>query len=298
LSFFTSFSFANEIEMTIESEVFPDPTDTTRANINTLLLGTASIFVLDNEGCVPATFDFLNPSAEIGDICNWDFGDGTNGAGFNPTHTYTTEGCFDVTVTITAADGSYDSLTITDLICVYEPPVAEFSVPDPNLSTDDTEVDFSNLSTNADSYEWNFGGLSTSTEVSPIYTFPDEKEGAYEVCLRADNDEGCTNTACKVIRIQENLIYYVPNAFTPDGDSHNQTFQPVFTSGFDPYDYHLIIFNREGQTMFESYNAVYGWDGTYGGDLMEDGIYVWKIEFKDRYTDKRHSQIGHLSLIR
>lgn len=94
------------------------------------------------------------------------------------------------------------------------------------------------------------------------------------------------------------MIFYVPNAFTPDGDIHNNTFLPVFTSGYDPYDYHLIIFNRWGEIIFESFNSEIGWDGTYSDHLAEDGVYIWKIVFKENKTDKKHQEIGHVTLLR
>ncbi len=95
------------------------------------------------------------------------------------------------------------------------------------------------------------------------------------------------------------LLYYIPNAFTPDGDEFNPTFKPVFTSGFDPYDYHLIIFNRWGETVFESFNAERGWDGLYNsGELVEDGVYIWHIDFKETMSDKRHKEIGHVTLLK
>ena len=94
------------------------------------------------------------------------------------------------------------------------------------------------------------------------------------------------------------MIFYVPNTFTPDFDNFNQTFQPVFTSGFDPFDYTLLIFNRWGEVLFESHNAEVGWDGTYGGELMQDGTYTWKIEFKTTATDERRMAVGHVNLIK
>ena len=94
------------------------------------------------------------------------------------------------------------------------------------------------------------------------------------------------------------LIYYVPNTFTPDNDEFNQTFQPVFTAGFDPYDFQIIIFDRWGELIFESFNADEGWDGTYNGKLVPDGTYTWKIEFKTSSSDERVAVIGHLNLIR
>ena len=91
----------------------------------------------------------------------------------------------------------------------------------------------------------------------------------------------------------------MPNVFTPDGDQFNETFQPIFTSGYDPYDYHLMIFNRWGELLFESYNSKVGWDGTYGGgDLVEDGVYVWVIEFKENMSDKHYTVRGHVSVLK
>jgi gliding motility-associated-like protein len=92
----------------------------------------------------------------------------------------------------------------------------------------------------------------------------------------------------------------VPNAFTPDGDAFNQTFIPVFSSGCAPYDknYHLMIFNRWGELLFESYDYQVGWDGTYGGQLVQDGVYVWKIIVKRTGVDKRETLVGHVTLIR
>ena len=101
------------------------------------------------------------------------------------------------------------------------------------------------------------------------------------------------------VRVLEDILYYVPNTFTPDGDNFNETFKPIFTSGFDPYDYHLLIYNRWGETVFESFNAAHGWDGTYGdGAICEDGVYIWNIEFGDINDDKKHKESGHISLLK
>jgi gliding motility-associated-like protein len=98
--------------------------------------------------------------------------------------------------------------------------------------------------------------------------------------------------------MREELIFYVPNTFTPDNNGMNEVFLPIFTSGFDPYDYNLLIFNRWGEIVFESYNHQVGWDGTYRGRLVQDGTYVWKIEFKTKYTDERKVHTGHVNVLK
>ncbi len=94
------------------------------------------------------------------------------------------------------------------------------------------------------------------------------------------------------------IIFYIPNTFTPDNDEFNQDFQPVFTSGFDPYDFNLKIYNRWGQVVFESNDATQGWDGTYGGELVQDGSYTWKIEFKSISNDERFIHTGHVNVLK
>jgi gliding motility-associated-like protein len=130
---------------------------------------------------------------------------------------------------------------------------------------------------NANTFEWIFGDNSTNSGIeNPLHVFPELGNTSYVVTLIASNDAGCRDTTQTTIIVEDVIIYYVPNAFTPDGDNFNQTFKPVFTSEFDPYDYHLMIFDRWGEVVFESYNAEIGWNGKYGasGELVEDGVYV------------------------
>ena len=71
------------------------------------------------------------------------------------------------------------------------------------------------------------------------------------------------------------------------------------SSGFDPYNYHLMIFNRWGELIFESYNAAVGWNGTYADNgLVVDEVYVWKIEFKETMSDKMHKLVGHVTVLK
>ena len=73
----------------------------------------------------------------------------------------------------------------------------------------------------------------------------------------------------------------------------------MFTSGYDKFDYHLTIFNRWGEIIFESFDAQYGWNGNYGdGGLVQDGVYIWQIEFKETMSDKHHTHRGHVTVLK
>lgn len=102
--------------------------------------------------------------------------------------------------------------------------------------------------------------------------------------------------------LEDLLIYYIPNTFTPDANAFNQEFKPVFTSGFSPNSYEMIIFNRWGEKVFESRDSNIGWPGTYGlGNGLnhcQDGVYTYKISYKSATKDKRSVITGHVNLLR
>jgi gliding motility-associated-like protein len=187
------------------------------------------------------------------------------------------------------------------MVCTFDNPVADFTVNPPVLSILETTTNMVNASTGANTYLWNFGDATgTSVLENPEHTFPSEFAANYQITLIAYSVEGCTDTAKVNIEIQDEIVYYIPNTFTPDGDGYNQTFQPVFTSGFDPFNFQMLIYNRWGELIFESYDALKGWDGSYGteGGLVQDGTYTYKITFKNPKLDERVIIHGHVSLIR
>jgi len=168
------------------------------------------------------------------------------------------------------------------------------------VTIDNTEVQFENGSTNADTYIWDFGDNTVgSVQSDPSHTFPVIGNVSYTVTLTAQNYAGCVDSVTAIVTVDDVLIFYVPNVFTPDGDNTNNAFLPIFTSGFDVYDYHLTIFNRWGEVIFESYNATVGWSGTYGDQgLVDDGVYIWQIEFGDNTSDRRQKERGHVTVLK
>ncbi|MDX2359573.1 MAG: gliding motility-associated C-terminal domain-containing protein [Crocinitomicaceae bacterium] len=205
-----------------------------------------------------------------------------------------------VTRTYSVTDDCGNEIFVTQLFTVGDPfPDASFVASATDLTNLSTLVNFTNTTIGAVSYEWDFGDFSgISTEFSPSHLFPDEEAGGYIVQLIAYSPFGCMDTATVVISIKEELIYFIPNSFTPNGDEFNQTFQPVFVSGFDPFNFSMIIYNRWGETIFETMDAERGWDGTFNGKLVPDGIYTWKIILKRDDLDDREMFTGHVSIIR
>ena len=254
-------------------------------------------------GCSPLVVNFSNTTANSLD-CVWSFGDGTtqNSCG-SVTNTFVNYGCYDISLTVTFANGCENTLTQSNLICVEAPPMASFFAVPSVINQFDSQTSFLNTTVGAISYVWNFGdGSSTSTDLNPSHDYAGMPLGNYEVMLIATSPSGCIDSTSSVIQIKEDLLFYIPNCFTPDDDEHNQFFQPIFTSGFDPSDYNLFIYNRWGEVVFESHDATVGWDGSYGGkseiNVVQDGVYTWKIEFKTTDTDERKMVVGHVNVIR
>lgn len=92
----------------------------------------------------------------------------------------------------------------------------------------------------------------------------------------------------------DNSVLYAPNAFTPDGDQHNNVWLP---KGYNWTEMHYTIYNRWGEILFESYNGTIGWDGTYKGRDCQQDVYIYKIDWVDNLKHK-HQEYGHINLLR
>lgn len=201
-------------------------------------------------------------------------------------------------------------------------PVADFDLSSSQFIAEwegaiPVEVHFINTSSNfsnpnspsADTnFIWNFG-IGADVISHDFYEEFDQNytiAGEYEVCLTVINENGCKDSTCVLIEVfdpfqglvEEDILFFVPNAFTPDGSGINDIFQPIMTSNIDPYHFNMKVFNRWGEVVFETYDFTRGWDGTYGNIPAEDGVYLWSIEFGDLSTDKQYEYNGSITLLR
>ncbi|NBX51320.1 hypothetical protein EBT25_15690, partial [bacterium] len=271
-------------------------------NVEVNPIPEADFTLVDNVGCSPLTVSFRDPYAKTGRSVQWAFGDGKVITTTNPVTDYAYSSDIPKDITFKARMTATEkgcSRSYEQKVYLQPNPTADFEVSSYELNSYEPYVETKNKSVRALRYLWSFGdGSLPSQETAPTYTYAG-KPGEYNIRLIAiSNGKNCTDTAVRKVLIPEELIYYVPNTFTPNGDANNNTFQPVFTSGYDPQDYTFLIFNRWGDLIFESHNASIGWDGTYSGNFVGNDTYTWKLEFKEKKTEKRHSKIGAANLIR
>jgi gliding motility-associated-like protein len=253
-------------------------------------------FINDTNGCVPFEFTLKDPI--LNPLVKQYVEEGNNQiTSFvsNYTYKFNKAGVYTLKY-FTINQGCVDTITYT--ISVFDLPVADFTLDKYLVEQPNNTILTFNKSTNANSYVWNFGdGSGVSKEVNPIHSYQNIS-GSLDVMLIAKNSNNCSDTMLQRVRILEELIFYVPNTFTPDGNEFNNVFNPVFYSGYDPYHYTMLIFDRWGEVIFESHNVKIGWDGTYHDKICPDGTYVWKIKFNDANYGDGHEFVGHVNLIK
>ncbi|MCK5124902.1 MAG: PKD domain-containing protein [candidate division Zixibacteria bacterium] len=143
---------------------------------------TADFTSSHTEACDGETVTFTNLST-LADSYLWDFGDGTTSTVEHPTKVYTVAGGYTVSLTASNACGD-DTETKTEYITVLEGPTADFTADETEICTGEI-VNFTDLSSNADSLLWDFGDGTTSTSQNPSHTYT--APGLYTVTLTAYN---------------------------------------------------------------------------------------------------------------
>jgi gliding motility-associated-like protein len=90
---------------------------------------------------------------------------------------------------------------------------------------------------------------------------------------------------------------FIPNAFTPNHDPYNEYFYPVILC--EALNYHLLIFNRWGDLIWESYDQDEKWDGTYKGNEVPEGVYFYLLVYDYNTGELQHMEKrGSVTLFR
>ena len=180
-----------------------------------------SSFTADNiTGLTPLTVQFSDTSTGAPTSWSWDFGDNNSSTAQNPIHTFTATGTYNVSLNASNAAGS-NTITKVGYIIVIPifPPVANFST---NVSSGyvPLSVNFTDQSTNATSFLWDFGDGTNSTAQNPIHTY--RTIGSYTVSLTVTNAQGSNSN---IIIINSQTAPTIPTTTTQTTTS--QTIQSI-----------------------------------------------------------------------
>lgn len=204
----------------------------------------------------------------------WDFGDGSPlvDSVQNPLHTYDTTGTFTVKLIAYSMEGCPD--TITGTVRIAAIPVAVFTpaYTCSSKTTNDTiyfdqQVEI-RVSEGCEHYAWNNGDSSSTILVT--------EEGWYKVTL--DNNVICSVTD-SVLLLHCYVPMYMPNAFSPNNDGHNDQFRPVSEIA-KVSSFILTIYDYWGKQIFKTRDICQGWDGRIEGKPAPLGLYCYMIQFE------------------
>lgn len=157
-------------------------------------------------------------------------------------------------------------------------------------------VQFTNLSSNAYFFIWDFGDLSAgSVEKDPLHTYTED--GKFDVTLIVSDSLGCSDTTSGVINVNTVDALFLPNAFTPNGDGLNDVFEPTYNKNRFEF-LEMTIFNRWGVVVFETkMPGGEWWNGKINGTPEPPGIFSYTVTARDK-KGRSYERNGTVTLIR
>jgi gliding motility-associated-like protein len=297
--------FTNTQYCVVLSEACGSPTDDTCILIYFPTPIVPNITPNKLEDCTAAFFEFTNSSSNGGEIATtfFEFTDGTSimeqGAD-STSNWFEIPSLYSANMTITSIYGCVYTGSFIDFIEVLPLPVADFTFSTNPATFFETTIQLQDRSSfDVIDWQWLSPGSSPSYSNSqnPVFNFPEGVVGVYPVTLIVTTEYGCTDTVTIDMNIIQDVIFYAPNTFTPDGDEHNQSWE-IFVAGLDIYDFELFIYNRWGEVIWESHDVTDKWDGTYGGNIVPQGTYVWIARGKDTVNDNKFTFSGHINVLK
>lgn len=247
----------------------------------TSLASSASTFTISVDTLAPkSNFNFAtscsNDSVRFTDVSvansgiitnwNWNFGDGNTSTLQNPANAYASISSYTVSLEVQSSNGCKNTShafvnLIPTVVADYNPAGGQYLINQP--------IAFTNASSGASGYIWNFGDGGTANTTDTNYAF--SALGSYSVMLIASNGVGCVDTVTYVFDITP-TGGSVPGGFTPNGDGLNDGFS-ILGGPYSSYD--LRVFNAWGNEVYSSTSQDEKWDGSYRGAPQPAGTYIY-----------------------
>ncbi len=207
----------------------------------------------------------------------WNMGDGRNYFFEQPEHTYNKPGKYYVTLAMTSDEGCYAKFI--DSTNVYANPIAQMAAFTQRATILKPLVSFLDSSTNAATYEWDFGdGSDFVFDYEAKHEYADT--GLYKTRLVVSSTDGCNDTTYANVRVWPDFNILLPTAFSPNGDLSNDAYR---IRG----NHHSIaiaewqIYTDDGIKVFESNDITDSWDGTFNELPLPMGNYQLVLIVKD-----------------
>lgn len=272
------------------------------------------VAAIDNQTvfCGGLSLDFENSSTNASSYL-WNFGHLGDNSSIeeNPSHTFPNTGAFNVSLIADPSTECADTTFATVQILPEDPILLQYSlaVPGPCDTLNQLSMLFSGAGADVITWDTGDGNVYTGPSASNTYN----QDGYYTVTITA------FNVLCDITESAEMEVYIsgepidlpiaLPNVFSPNGDSYNDTFHPYFETSFGipaelpgnrtvfDYlsEYQALIYNRWGALIYDSNEHQKFWDG----DDYPDGTYYAIIRYQRACIDREIIEKGiHFSLLR
>ena len=288
----------------ILTEACGSPNDTLCINI-TFPSEIVPVLIPDKiNGCKPLSINFENNSTNVNEIKQIivDFGDGqviNYISNSFISHKYNSSGIFTVKVKVISKYNCEYNVEYQNLIEVFSLPEASFNINPNPISMYYPYVDLMNTSSSdVVDFIWEIPNGTPSNSISEnVKEKNPEKISSYPVTLFVTNENNCVDSLTNYVIVNNEVLFYAPNSFTPDGDEFNQ-FWKINITGIDLDGFNLSIFNRWGELVWETKDPSVAWDGTYNGQKVPLGTYNWTLQAGDIQNDERYYFNGYVNVIK
>ena len=189
-----------------------------------------------------------------------------------------------------------DATPLTKTVTVYPYPVSKVELSPNIVDSDDPVVKLRDASTYGVASTWTFHGNEVVEGKEVTHTF-NEATGAdsVSVMLHTVNELGCESIYPFSIPVSLFTSWF-PNVFTPGSEDANSRFRLITINEYEYF--HIYVYNRGGQLVFDSSDPAFEWDGTYDGEPLPQGTYVYVCRFRKPGTNNVNQLHGAITLLR
>lgn len=172
-------------------------------------------------------------------------------------------------------------------------PTANFGVDMQKASGTGVPVNFIDSSTGATVWNWYPEPNVKLSGKNGSYLYGHVGDATAKLVVM--NNYGCIDSTSKTFTLKSEELGWFPTSFTPDGNGRNDVFKPIGLSAVKLYT--LSIYDRWGEKLFETTDPNQGWDGTYMGQRLPEGNFVYSVTLI-YFTGKRQSIQGIVTLLK
>lgn len=277
-------------------------TEQASASVETLPRPQA-YFVADTlKGCAPLGGLWLDQSSASGDYeISWEYSDGVTDVGDRTLREFTQEGTYDLTITVWTVEGCIDTsvYTVNEIAEVWPVPEGELSVDTNIRFVFEPTFNFTGTSPFDVQCVLNTGDGTTIVDSLSQCTFEHfyTDTGDYVASMIFTDENGCQTSDSVKIRVEPEVRFWIPNAFTPNGDRLNDTWGPK-AFGFSEYE--LWVYDRWGRQVFHSTDPFEKWDGTLNNKGNHEpvlGVYSYRV-LAQSVKSLIIKESGHVTILR